>query len=171
MKKLGLLFAGFLIVTLAWSQNTKSLPSVEIKSSDGTPFNTKNIKNDGDPIIISFWALWCKPCIRELNTIADVYEDWQDETGVKLFAISIDDVRSSSKVMPFANGNDWEYDILLDANGDFKRAMNVNMIPHMFIVDGEGKVVWQHTSFAEGGEIEIFEVLQKIAAGENIKSH
>jgi thiol-disulfide isomerase/thioredoxin len=68
----------------------------------GESFNTLDIDNDGDPIIISFWALWCHPCIKELTTIADVYEDWQDETGVKLYAVSIDDARSTAKVGPFS---------------------------------------------------------------------
>ncbi len=149
----------------------RKLPSVLIKSVDGRNFNTADISNDGNPIIISFWALWCKPCINELSTIADVYEDWQDETGVKLIAVSIDDARSTSKVKPFADGNDWDYEILLDVNGDFKRAMNVNMIPHTFILDGDGNVVWQHTSYSEGGELQIIENVRKIIAGQELDAH
>lgn len=147
------------------------LPSVEVKTLKGESFNTADISNDGNPIIISFWALWCKPCIRELTTIADVYYDWQEETNVKLIAVSIDDARSSARVQPFVYGNDWEYEVLLDPNGDFKRAMNVNMIPHMFILNGDGNIVWQHTSFAEGGELEIIEVVKKVKAGEDVSGH
>lgn len=164
----------FISITLSYAQQGKAqhkLPAVQIKTLKGEPFSTKDIDNQGDPVIISFWALWCKPCIRELNTISEVYPDWQDETGVKLYAVSIDDVRSSSRVQPFVNGNYWEYEVLLDPNGDFKRAMNVNMIPHMFILDGEKNIVWQHTSFAEGGEYEIYEVLKKIKAGEEVSGH
>lgn len=149
----------------------RKIPSIDLRTAEGEPFNTTDISNDGKPIILSFWALWCKPCIKELNTISDVYIDWQDETGVKLIAVSIDDSRSSSKVKPFADGNDWDYDILIDENGDFKRAMNVNMIPHTFIIDGEGNIVWQHTSFSEGGELQLIENVRKVIAGEEIKEH
>lgn len=149
----------------------KKIPSVMIKTVDGQNFNTADISNDGDPVIISFWALWCKPCIKELTAIADVYEDWQDETGVKLVAVSIDDSRSMSRVLPTVNGKGWDYEVYLDPNGDFKRAMNVNMIPHTFLVNGDGEIVWQHLSFSEGSELELIELVRKLSNGEEISDH
>lgn len=175
MKRLMMILLALLVSFSVFSQNDqkngRKLPSIDLKTATGEPFNTADISNDGKPVILSFWALWCKPCVKELNTIADEYYDWQEETGVKLIAVSIDDSRSSSKVKPFADGNDWEYDILLDVNGDFKRAMNVNMIPHTFILDGEGNVVWQHTSFSEGGELQLIDNVRKIIAGQEIDAH
>ncbi len=172
MKKLTLIIFCLMIAVISFSQEkTKKyakIPSVDIKTVDGESFNTSEISNDGKPIILSFWALWCKPCIREMTAIADVYEDWVDETGVKLFAVSIDDARSSAKVLPTVNGKCWEYEVLLDPNGDFKRAMNVNMIPHTFLLNGKGEIVWQHTSFSEGSELELYELVQKVAKGEDV---
>src|SRR5210317_2182029 len=104
-----LLFSVSLIAQEESNKKARKLPAVDIKTADGVPFNTSEISNEGNPVIVSFWALWCKPCIKELNTIADEYYDWQEETGVKLIAVSIDDARSSSKVKPFADGNDWDY--------------------------------------------------------------
>ena len=101
----------------------------------------------------------------------DLYEEWQEETGVKIYAVSIDDSRSTTKVQPFVNGSGWEMEVLLDPNGDFKRAMNVNMIPHTFLLDGKGDVVYQHTSYYEGLEYEIFEKVQKIAEGQPLTNH
>lgn len=159
----------FGLVMMAQDSNTgNTLPSVTIKTLDGSSFNTQDISNDGKPIIISFWALWCKPCKQEMSAYADNYEDWQEATGVKIYAVSIDDARSTAKVMPFVSGKGWPMEVLLDPNGDFKRAMSVNMIPHTFILNGKGEVVYQHTSYYEGLEDEIFELVEKIAAGENI---
>lgn len=165
------LLIGFAVYAQNEQKSGQKLPSINLRNAQGEIFNTADISNDGKPIIISFWALWCKPCIKELTTINDEYIDWQEETGVKLIAVSIDDARSSSKVRPFADGNDWDYEILLDENGDFKRAMNVNMIPHTFILDGDGNIVWQHTSFSEGGELQLIENVRKVAAGEEIDAH
>lgn len=147
----------------------QSIPGVDIKTLQGEVFNTSKIDNAGKPMIISFFALWCKPCLRELTAIADVYTDWQEETGVKLVAISIDDARTAPNVLPTVNGNGWEYEFYSDLNGDFKRAMGVNMIPHVFIIDGNRKVVYQHTSYAEGGENELYDIIKKVAAGEAVK--
>ncbi len=61
--------------------------------------------------------------------------------------------------------------MLLDPNGDFKRAMNVNMIPHTFLLDGNGKVVYQHTSYYEALEYEIYDLVKIVAAGEEIPKH
>ncbi|MEX2596682.1 MAG: TlpA disulfide reductase family protein [Salibacteraceae bacterium] len=145
----------------------RELPKVNIKNLDGSSFNTANIENDG-PIIISFWATWCSPCKRELNTIAENFIDWQDETGVKLVAISIDDARNMHKVKPYIDGQAWEYEVYLDPNGDFKRAMNVNNVPHTFLIDNKGHIVWQHNSYQPGDELELYDLVVKLSEGESI---
>lgn len=148
----------------AKDQHLAKLPAIDIQTVDGKIFNTKDIQNDGKPIIVSLWATWCKPCIAELLAIADEYEDWVEETGVKLYAIAIDDAKTSARVAPFVNGKGWEYTVLLDVNSDFKRAMNVNDVPYMCILNGNGEIVWQHTSYAPGSENEVYEILKKIAS-------
>ncbi len=167
MKKVLILLLVIIIsgsLTAQIEQGSK-LPSVNLKTLEGQTFNTQDITNNGKPIIISFWALWCTQCKKELNAYNDTYEEWKEETGVKIIAVSIDDARSTSKVLPFVSGKGWEFDVLLDPNGDFKRAMSVNMVPHTFILDGEGNIVYQHTSYYEGLEDEIFEIVEKVAAG------
>lgn len=160
-----LIFLIFCAVQL-YSQEEQSkkyavLPSVEVKTIDGKIFDSKDIDNEGNPIIISFWATWCRPCIQELEAISDVYDDWVEETGVKLYAVSIDDSKTSSRVAPFANGHGWDYVVLQDVNSDFKRAMNIVNVPFLCILNGNKEIVWQHTSYAPGGEKEIYEELKK----------
>ncbi|MAC94787.1 MAG: alkyl hydroperoxide reductase [Flavobacteriales bacterium] len=156
------------ITATSIAQQADKIPSADVNKLDGTSFNTADIKNDGKPIIINFWATWCSPCKRELNNIAEMYEMWQEETGVKLVAMSIDDARNMAKVAPYVNGKGWEYDVYIDPNGDFKRAMGVNNVPHTFLVDGEGNIVWQHNSYVEGDEYELFELVKKLSEGEKI---
>ena len=161
LKKITLGLAITLITSVTYGQS-RALPSTNVKTLDGSNFNITNLKNDGAPIVISFWATWCKPCKKELNNIAEVYDDWQEETGVKLVAISIDDTRSMSKVAPYVNASDWEYEIYLDPNSDFKRAMGVSTVPHTFLLNGENKIVWQHKGYIDGDEMELFKEIKQL---------
>ena len=163
MKKLILTIAVIgIFTTLSLSQN-RTLPSVEVKTLYGGNINIQKIENSGKPIVISFWATWCKPCKKELNAIAEVYEEWQDETGVKLIAISIDDTRSMTKVAPYINSSDWDYEVYLDPNRDLARAMGVSTVPHTFLLNGANKIVWQHKGYVDGDEDELLEQIEKIA--------
>ena len=97
------------------------------------------------------------------EAIAEKYPDWQKETGVKLYAVSIDDSKSMAHVAPFVNSKGWDYEILLDPNMDFKRAMNVINVPHTFLVDGKGKIVYMHTTYADGDENHLYDELKKVS--------
>jgi thiol-disulfide isomerase/thioredoxin len=170
MKKLFLLSTLTILSFTLFSQSEKrAIPSSKVTDMEGSTVNTSNFDNDGKPMIINFWATWCSPCKRELNNIADVYDDWVEETGVKLIAISIDDARNAGKVAPYVNGKSWDYEVYIDSNQDFKRALNVNNVPHTFLVNGKGEIVWQHNSYSEGDEDELYEAVKKLAAGEEIK--
>ena len=162
MKQLFLILLLISSINIFGQDANQKIPSVNIKDLNGKTFNTSDIKNDGKPIIISFWATWCKPCCKELASYAEHYEKWKEETGVKIYAIAIDDSRSSSRVQPFINGKDWDFDVLIDSNGDFKRALNVVNVPHTFIIDKNGNIVYQHTVYADGDEFKIIEEVKKL---------
>lgn len=155
-----LLFVTLVFFTLNLS--AQSIPAADVKKLSGEKINTGTFQNSGKPMVISFWATWCKPCVKELNAYSDNYDDWVEETGVKVIAISIDDTRSSGRVAPYVNARGWQFDVYLDENGDFKRAMNVPNVPHTFLIDGKGKIVWQHTSYVEGDEEELYEKIVEL---------
>lgn len=150
----------FLMVAMGHSQaqvTNEGIPSSIVRSLKGEDMNTADFSNGGKPMIINFWATWCAPCKRELTNIAELYEDWQEETGVKLIAVSVDDTRSQSRVLPYINGSSWDYEVYIDVNQDFKRAMGVNNVPHTFLVDGSGKIVYQHNNYSPGDEYELYD--------------
>jgi thiol-disulfide isomerase/thioredoxin len=161
MKSLNLLTFFLCLSLISFAQ--EKLPNVELKDIKGNIVNLSEITNDGKPFVINFWATWCAPCKRELNTISELYTDWQNDTGVKIYAISIDDQRTVDKVKPYVNASGWEYEVLLDTNGDLKRALGVNNVPFTFLVDGKGNIVWKHNNYNPGDEEELYKQIEKLA--------
>ncbi len=142
------------------------LPSVKVKDLNNKTVDTKTFNNDGKPFVICFWATWCKPCLEELKTYDELYEEWQEEYGMKIIAISIDNSRSSRRVAPFVKGKGWQFEIYLDENQDFGKIMNVTNPPHTFIVNGKGEIVWSHIGFAVGDEEGLEEAFKKVLEDE-----
>ena len=158
MKRLFFVALLMAFVSSAFAQ----LPAVSLKDISGNSVNTAELNNDGKPFIIDYFATWCKPCNRELDAIAEVYDEWREETGVKVFAVSIDVAQNINKVKPLVDNHGWEYDVLLDSNSDFKRALGIQMIPYVLIVDGKGNIVYKHNGYTDGAEQELIEKVREL---------
>lgn len=157
MKNLALIF------TLFFSLSTmaqKELPTVALKTLEGEPTSIQKMANKEGVTIVSLWATWCVPCIKELDAISDLYQDWIEETGVSLIAVSVDDSRTVKRVKSLINGKGWEYDILLDTNNDLKRALGAFSIP-LTIVIKDNKIVYRHSGYSPGAEYELYEKVKE----------
>ena len=152
----------FFAVICATGVMNAQLPSVTLKDINGKTVQTDTLSNGGKPFIIDFFATWCKPCNRELTAISEVYEDWVAETGVKLFAVSIDQAQNINKVRPLVDQHGWPYEVLIDPNGDFKRALGIQMIPYVIVCDGKGNIVYKHNGYTEGAEAELIEKVREL---------
>ena len=162
MKKLFvMLFLGLMAgVGVAQAQ----LPAVTLKTIDGKTVQCDTLNNAGKPFIIDFFATWCKPCNRELSAIAEVYEEWQEETGVKIYAVSVDQAQNINKVKPLVDQNEWEYEVLLDPNSEFLKALGGNLIPFVVVVDGNGNITTKHSSYTDGAEEELINEVRQLLA-------
>ena len=157
MKKL--LFLMFALV-MGFSASAQTLPDVKVENQEGKVVSIREVI-DGTPMIISFWSTTCKPCIMELNAINNNLPDWLEEVDMKVVAVSVDDARTVSRARAMTQGQGWDdYTCLYDKNQDLKRAMNVSLTPHTFIVDGEGNIIYSHSGYTPGSEEELFEKIK-----------
>ncbi len=138
----------------------KRLPNVFIENLQRQSVSATEIVNSEGPTIISFWATWCKPCLRELNAINSKLEQWKPETNVKFVAISTDDARTSMRVAAYVKSKNWQFDVFIDQNGDLQRSMNILSIPHTIILDKNGELIYQHSAYAVGDEAKYYEILK-----------
>lgn len=157
MKNL-LLFTFLLLFVTSNAQD--ALPDTKIKTLSGESTDLRTISQENDLIVVSLWATWCVPCLNELDAISDVYEDWQDETNVKLYAVSVDDSRTLKRVKPMINGKGWDYEILLDTNNDLKRELGAATVPLTLLIKN-GKIVYRHSGYTPGAEDDLYEEIKK----------
>lgn len=138
------------------------LPALTLPDMAGKNVVIQDLANLEQPVVMSFWATWCLPCIRELNTINDMIDDWRDETGVHFYAVSVDDSKTVNRVNAMVNGKGWDYEVLLDTNNDLKRMLNIPTVPHVVLLH-KGKIVYRHAGYQAGAERMLYEKIQEYA--------
>lgn len=150
------LFSALLLLSLvSLSHAQSSVPSVEVKTLEGETIDISKYIQPGKTYVISFWATWCSPCKKELDAIAEVYEEWQEEYDIELLAITIDNARALAKVKPMVMEKGWEYTIFSDPNQKLFQALNGNTVPQTYVVDSKGEIVYSHTGYVPGDEYEL----------------
>lgn len=151
MKKLlMLLFVASAFVS-AFAQQ-KTLPDVKVQTIDRQPVDLLKMVKPGKTTIISFWAIWCSPCRKELDAVNEHYDEWKEKYDVDVLAVSIDDARTVANVAGVVEKHGWPFTVLLDTQRQFMQAMNVSNPPYMLLVDKKGNVVMEHLGYTPGDE-------------------
>lgn len=152
----------FLSFALSVFSQTR-LPTVALDDTDGDEIRISDFVSLNKPLVISFWATYCGPCLEEFDAVSEHYDQWKKEVDFEFIAVSIDDARSAAKVKSLASGRKWPFIVLIDENQDVKRAMNVTGIPFCFIFDKNGKYVYKHSGYLPGDEFIILKELKKLS--------
>ncbi len=150
---------GLLLVGFNLNAQT-NLPNIQLSNLEGKKVSSTADFSEKDQLyVFSFWATWCTPCISELDEINDLMSEWKKEVAFKLIAISIDDSRTQKRVKPLINGKGWGFDILLDTNQDFKRALGIVNVPYLIVVKNN-KIVHIQNGYVPGNELDLLEKLK-----------
>ena len=141
----------------------KTLPEVTIKNLSGQPVNIKDHGSNEKITVLSFWATWCSPCKKEMDAIMDYYPEWQEDLNVEFVAVSIDDARGLTKVKPMVEQKGWDYIIYSDINQELRQSLNFQAIPQTFVLNKAGEIVYSHSGYVPGDEVELDEFLRELA--------
>jgi cytochrome c biogenesis protein CcmG/thiol:disulfide interchange protein DsbE len=141
-------------------QTGRSAPEFKLENLDGDYVSLKDELGSG-PVLISFWATWCKPCIEEMTKYKDIYEDYKDK-GFKILAVSIDDERTVAKVKPFVKSKHYPFQVLLDTNSEVARKYYAQNVPYSVLLDKTGKIVYTHLGYMKGDELKMKNKIDKL---------
>ena len=140
----------------------KQLPDLTLANLDGKMYSLKNDFKEKDKVyVFSFWASWCVPCINELEEINLLQDEWKKSLNLEVIAVATDDSRTQKRVKPLVKGKDWNYNVLLDTNQDFKRILSIANIPYTIVVKN-GEIVHIQNGYVPGSEHELFEKMKTL---------
>jgi peroxiredoxin len=120
-------------------------PAGEVKAPDFTLANLdgKNVALSDllakGPVIVDFWATWCKPCIKGFPGLQELLDKYK-ERGLTVVAISVDGPKSRSRVKPFIHSKKYGFEVLLDTQGRVAKSYNAVTIPRTVLIDTDGKI-------------------------------
>lgn len=157
MKKVLIIFALFAFVVFG---QDKKAPDFMLEDLEGEYVELADVIGEG-PVIVSFWATWCKPCVEEMKAYNKIIEEMK-EKGVSIVAISVDSEKSVSKVEPFVKSHGYDFTVLLDTNGETARKYYAQTVPHSVLLDKDGNIVYQHSGYKKGDELEMKKEIEKL---------
>jgi len=150
-------------VMMVYAGELKIAPKFSLMSVENETVHLDSVLKKG-PVYISFWALWCKMCIKELDALRPYYDKTYKAKGLQVLAMSVDGPKSVARVKPFAKSHKWEYTVLLDTEQKVKELYQVRAMPSAFIINQKGEIVYIHTGFKLGDEKMIAKELDKLFA-------
>ncbi len=149
-------------------ESGRKAPNFKLENIDGKYVELSKEIGNG-PILISFWATWCKPCIEELTQYKAIFNEYESK-GVKIFAVSTDNEKTAAKVRPMVKSKGFPFTILLDPNSEVARKYYVPSVPYVVIVDKHGNIAYSHLGYMKGDEIKVREKLDEMLAQTDDKS-
>ena len=135
-------------------------PDFSLTDVDGNKVSLDSLVQRG-PVFMSFWALWCTMCIKELDALKS-YADEFDSLSITLLAINQDKARSIPQVKPFALSHKWKYTVILDPENMMRDLYHVKAMPTFFIINQDKKIIFTHQGYKNGDEDKIMEKIHQL---------
>ena len=103
------------------------------------------------PVILDFWATWCKPCIKGFPALQQLHNKYKDQ-GLTVLAVSVDSPKSRSRVAPFISSQKYTFEVLLDTEGKVAQKYNAVAIPRTVVISPEGQIVYTSVGYKPTNE-------------------
>jgi peroxiredoxin len=136
-------------------------PSFRSKDLQGEAVVLDDLLGHG-PILVDFWATWCKPCLKELPYVQRISQEYS-ERGLQVLAVTIDSPKTQSRVRPFIKSKKYDFRVVMDASQDvFRKLQGKGTVPYVVVLDREGYIRYRHTGYRHGDEKELEKVVVQL---------
>lgn len=138
----------------------RKAPNFKLINLDGKYIELNKETGNG-PILLSFWATWCKPCLEEMAEYNKIYDQYKDK-GFTLLAISTDAEKSVAKVKPYIKSKGYNFTVLLDTNNEVARKYYAQQMPYTILIDKNGNIVYSHLGYMKGDEQKVEKLISEL---------
>lgn len=128
-----------LVVPVTAGQSMKA-PDFTLANIKGRDVTLSDVLEEG-PVLLDFWATWCKPCVKAFPGLQDLYEKYEGR-GLRVVTVSVDSPKSLARVVPLINSKKYTFEVLLDTQGRVAKRYNVMALPRTLLISPTGKIVY-----------------------------
>lgn len=137
--------------------------TVPLQTFDGKTVTPDEWVDGKTPFVVSFWFAACKYCQEEMDAVSERFAEWNEEVPFRYIAVCTDDARGIAKAKALCRSRGWDgFHFCFDTNKAYMRAMNVVAMPHLFLYDKNGKLVYTHLGYTPGDEILLWKEIKKL---------
>ncbi len=156
MKKYMFLALVLMNLIIFCQTDLKKAPSFRLENAQGDYVTLDSLVSQG-PVIINFWASWCKPCKEELPEFNRISNEFKDK-GLKIVLITIDKPSQVQKARNFLKTKGIGLELLKDCSMDtYKSFGGSGTVPYTFLIDKDKSIV-----FRKKGQINYEELLSEV---------
>jgi len=114
-------------------------PALHAQLLTGEAFKLESLQ--GKPVLLHFWASWCKICRLEQGSIENISKD---HTVISIAMKSGD----ANDISQYMTKHQLSFPVIIDASGDISHRYGVYAVPANFILDPAGKIIFKSSGFS-----------------------
>ena len=161
------LIAQFALIIAQDQATIGKIPNLEIKLLNGKKTTIYTLLESG-PVLMDFWATWCKPCKQVMKHLNKFHNEYKDQ-GLQVLMVNQDTPRSLGKVKSYINSKNYDFLVSIDPNQQIAKKLNGQIMPNLILINRDGSIKWRHQGYMPGEEKEIQEQIE-ILFSQNNKS-
>lgn len=127
------------------------------RDEKGGVLSTADLK--GKVVFINFWATWCPPCIAEMPSLHDLYNQFRDDERIVFLFINEDEDRG--KAVAFLAKKGYAMPMVTRA-GNVPSEIYSGTLPTTVVLNKEGNIVFKEEGLAKYNSSEFIHQLKAL---------